>query len=87
MAHRELIPESIHDSSQHANIRAEQSHQPTRVRELGMRRFISVRQAQRFVSVHAVVSSFFNFGRHPVRAQHYRNLRMSAFDDCSKAIA
>jgi putative transposase len=31
VAHRELIPETIHDTSQYANNRAELSHQPTRV--------------------------------------------------------
>ena len=46
VAHRELIPESVHDTSQYANNRAEQSHEPTRVRERGMRRFKSVGQAQ-----------------------------------------
>jgi transposase-like protein len=35
VAHRELIPESIHDTSQYANNRAELSHQSTRVREGG----------------------------------------------------
>ena len=39
VAHWELIPESIHDTAQYANNRAEVSHQPTRVRERGMRRF------------------------------------------------
>lgn len=39
VAHRELIPDTIHDTSQYANNRAELSHQPTRVRERGMRRF------------------------------------------------
>ena len=39
VAHRELIPESIHDTTQYANNRAELSHQPTRVRERGMRCF------------------------------------------------
>jgi len=33
VAHRELIPDSIHDNEQYANNRAELSHQPTRVRE------------------------------------------------------
>ncbi len=42
VAHRELIP----DTSQYANNRAELSHQPTRVRERGMRRFKSIVQAQ-----------------------------------------
>ena len=31
VAHRELIPDTIHDTSQYANNRAELSHQPTRV--------------------------------------------------------
>ena len=35
VAHRELIPESIHDTSQYANNRAELSHQPTRARVRG----------------------------------------------------
>jgi putative transposase len=55
VAHRELIPDAIHDTSQYANNRAELSHQLTRVRERGMRRFKSTRQAQRFLSAHAVV--------------------------------
>ncbi len=55
VAHRELIPDSIHDTSQYANNRAELSHQPTRVRERGMRRFKSVVQAQRFLGVHSTV--------------------------------
>ena len=33
VAHREFIPDTIHDTSKYANNRAELSHQPTRVRE------------------------------------------------------
>lgn len=33
VAHRELIPNTIHDTSQYANNRVELSHQPTRVRD------------------------------------------------------
>jgi putative transposase len=33
VAHRELIPDTIHVTTQYANNRAEVSHQPTRVRE------------------------------------------------------
>jgi putative transposase len=55
VAHRELIPDTIHDTSQYANNRAELSRQPTRVRERGMRRFKSVGQAQRFSGVHSAV--------------------------------
>ena len=87
VAHRELMPDDIHDTSQYANNRAEQSHEPTRVRERGMRRFKSVGQAQRFLGSHAVVSYLFNLGRHKVGAQHYRDLRISAFAEWSRAVA
>ena len=78
-AHRELIPESIHDTSQYANNRAELSHQPTRARERGMRRFKSTQQAQRFLNAHAAVYNLFNLGRHLVSAKNYRIFRLRAF--------
>ena len=87
VAHRELIPETIHSTKQYENNRAEQSHEATRVRERGMRKFKSVRQAQRFLGAHAAVSNLFNLGRHLVGAQHYRDLRVSAFNEWSRAIA
>lgn len=52
-----------------------------------MRKFKSVGQAQRFVSGHAAVSNLFNLGRHLVRAQHYRDLRISASAEWSRAVA
>jgi putative transposase len=79
VAHRELIPDTIHDTSQYANNRAELSHQPTRVRERGMRRFKSITQAQRFLGVHSAVYNLFNLGRHLISASHYRLFRMRAF--------
>jgi putative transposase len=64
VAHRELIPDVIHDDSQYANNRAEQSHEATRVRERVMRgpasrKFKSTGQAQRFLGAHAAVSNLF----------------------------
>ncbi len=79
VAHRELIPDTIHDTSQYANNRAEFSHQPTRVRKRGMRRFKSIVQAQRFLGVHSAVYNLFNLGRHLISASHYRLIRMRAF--------
>jgi putative transposase len=87
VAHREVMPETIHGTSQYANNRAEQSHEVTRVRERGMRRFKSVCQAQRFVGAHAAVSNLFNLGWQPVRAEHYRNIRIGAFAEWSRAAA
>jgi putative transposase len=87
VAHRELMPDVIHSTEQYENNRAEQSHEATRVRERGMRRFKSVKQAQRFLGAHAAVSNLFNLGRHLVGAQHYRDLRISAFTDWRRAVA
>ena len=92
VAHRELMPDVLHDTSQYANNRVEQSHEPTRMRERVMRgpafrRFKSTRQARRFLGVHVAVSNLFNLARHKVSAQHYRDLRTSAFTEWSRAIA
>ena len=87
VAHRELIPDMIHSTKQYENNRAEQSHEATRVRERGMRKFKSVRQAQRFLDAHAAVSNVFNLGRHLPGAEHYRDLRISAFGEWSRAVA
>ena len=86
VAHRELIPQTIQSTQQYENNRAEKSHDATRVRERGMRKFKSIRQAQRFLGAHAAVSNLFNLGRHLVRAEHYRNFRVSAFEEWSKAV-
>jgi putative transposase len=48
VAHRELVPEAIHVNDKYANNRAEPSHEATRVRERGMRRFKSVRRLRDF---------------------------------------
>jgi putative transposase len=92
VAHRELMPDVIHDNSQYANNRAEQSHEPTRVRERVMRgaafrRFKSTGQARQFLGAHAAVSNLFNLSRHKVGATHSRNFRISAFTEWSMAVA
>jgi len=88
VAHRELVSEAIHDTSQCANNRAELSHQPIRVRERGRRRFKSTLQAQRFISVQAMVYNLFNSGRHLVSAHYCRSSRQCAFASwkCAAAI-
>jgi len=87
VAHRELIPETIHDTSQYANNRAELSHEPTRVRERGMRKLKSMQQAQRFLGAHAAVYNLFNLGRHLISAENYRYFRLRAFATWEKAVA
>jgi putative transposase len=78
-AHRTVMPSVRHVTTQHANNRAEVSHQPTRQRERQMRRFKSAAHLQRFASVHGVVQNLFRVGRHLLRAAHHRLLRAQAF--------
>ena len=52
-----------------------------------MRKFKSVGQAQRFLGFHASVHNLFNLGRHLISAEHYRDLRMSAFTEWRTAVA
>ena len=80
------MPDVIHSTKKYENNRAEQSHETARVRERGVWRFKSVGQAQRFVTVHAVVHNLFNLGRHLVKAEYYRNLRTSAFAEWSRVV-
>ena len=86
VAHREIIPETIHVTERYANNRAEQSHQPIRARERGMRRFKSVKQAQIFLKIHGAIYNLFNLGRHLICANHYRNLRIAAFAEWKRAV-
>ena len=57
-------------------------------RERGSVKFKSIRQAQRFFWEFMLLShNLFNLGRHLVGAQHYRDLRFSAFNEWSRAVA
>ena len=76
---REEIPGAVHDRTQYANNRAEVSHEPTRQRERLMRRFKSIRHAQRFLSVHGTLQNLFAIPRHLMQAKHYRTFRTKAF--------
>ena len=85
VAHRELMPATIHSTEKYANNRAELSHQPTGVRERVMRKFKSVKQAQRFLNIHAAVYNLFNLGRHLVAAETYRYFRLRSFTSWKNA--
>ena len=87
VVNHEIIPESFHSTEKYANNRAELSHQPTRVRERGMRKFKSVKQAQRFLNVHAAVYNLFNLMRHLLSADSYRFLRLCSLESWKNAAA
>jgi putative transposase len=78
------MPETIHGNDRYANNRAELSHQPTRTRERGMRRFSSPEQAQRFLGAHAVV---YSLQRHLTSASLHRLRRARAFKRWNDAAA
>jgi len=80
-AHREIFPSVVHRTGQYENNRAEASHQPTRQKERQMRRFKSIVQAQRFLSVHGPIQNLFRVGRHHLKAAHHRLFRGRAFSD------
>jgi putative transposase len=80
-AHREVMPSVAHSTEQYENNRAEVSHEPTRQRERQMRRFKSMGQAQRFLTVHGAVGNLFRLGRHLIRATHYREYRAKALSE------
>ena len=80
-AHRDVMPSIPHSTEQYENNRAEASHEPTLQRERQMRRFKSMKQAQRFLSVYGVVNNLFRLGRHLLRACHYRMFRTKAFSE------
>ena len=84
-AHREVFPSVKHRTGQYANNRAEVSHQHTREQECQMRRFKSMSQAQRFLSLHGPIQNLFRIGRHHLKAVHHRLLRDRAFANWREA--
>ncbi|MBK1660801.1 IS6 family transposase [Paracraurococcus ruber] len=79
VAHREVMPEVKHRICRYLNNRAENSHRPTRRRERQMQRFKSPKQAQRFLSSHAMIYGHFRPRRHLMTAGQYRRGRAEAF--------
>jgi putative transposase len=79
-AKSEIIPGVEHRRHKGLNNRAENSHQPTRVREKVMRRFKSAGQAQRFLSAFSMISSHFRPRRHLLTAQNYRTEMQMRFN-------
>jgi len=77
--------EGRHESGKWKNNRAENSHQPTRRRELETQRFRSVGSAQKFLSAHAAAYNVFNVLRHLFSAKNARELRTGAMEAWLKA--
>ncbi len=72
-AKAEIMPGVEHRQHKRLNNRAENSHQPTRVREKVMRRFKSAGHAQRFLTAFGIISNHFRPRRHLLTAERYRD--------------
>jgi putative transposase len=86
-AKREILPGVEHRQHKGLNNRAENSHQPTRLREKKMRRFKSARHAQRFLSAFGPISGHFQPRRHRFKAWEYRVLMQERFQVWSEVTA
>ena len=78
-AKAEVLPGVEHCQDKYQNNRAENSHQPTRLRERVMRRFKSPGHAQRFLSAFGIITSHFRVGKHRYRTSGYREVIRSRF--------
>jgi len=79
-ANRKMGLKFEHRQHKGLNNRAENSHQPTRVRKKVMRRFKSACQLQHFLSVHDQVANQFMHCRYNCDAMQKRELHIQAFD-------
>jgi putative transposase len=78
-AKAEVLPRVEHVEQKYQNNRAENSHQPTRLREKVMRRFKSAGHAQRFLSAFRIITSHFRVGRHLYSAGGHHEVLNSRF--------
>ena len=90
VVHRELMASVTHRRSKYLNNRAENSHQPTRIREQVMKRFASPGQAQRFLFAFSHIRGHFRPRRHLMSASQWRaemTDRFTVWDEITAAAA
>ena len=80
-AKKQVMKRVEHRQHKGLNNRAENSHQPTRVRERRMRRFKSPGQAQRFLSAFEPIRGHFHLKQHELSAKRYREQLRQRFED------
>jgi putative transposase len=85
-AKREILPGVEHRQHKGLNNRAENSHQPTRLREKKMRKFKSANHAQRFLSAFGPISQHFQPRRHLMSAQDYHATLQNRFQTWNELI-
>jgi putative transposase len=77
---QKILPNAEHTREKGGNNRAENSHQPTRLREAKTRGFKSMKQAQRFLGICGSVYDHFQIARHRTSANVYRILLNRNFE-------
>jgi len=80
-AKKQVMKNVEHRQHKGLNNRAENSHQPTRIRERRMRQFKSPGQAQRFLSAFGPIRGHFHPKQHHLTAQRYREQLRQRFED------
>ena len=80
-AKKQVMPSVEHRAHKGLNNRAENSHQPTRVRERRMGRFKSPGQAQRFLSAFDPIRGHFHPKQHQLSAKRYREQLRQRFEE------
>lgn len=78
-AKREVLPGVEHRQHKRLNNRAENSHQPPRLREKNRRKCKSAKHAQRFLAAFGALSQHFQPRRHRLRAREYRAILQGRF--------
>ena len=79
-AKKRVLPSVEHRQHKGLNNRAENSHQPTRIRERRMRRFKSAGQAQRLLSAFEPIRGHFHPKQHELTAKRYREQLRQRFE-------
>ncbi|MEP3328935.1 IS6 family transposase [Sedimentitalea sp.] len=77
-AKREIMPNIEHRSHNGLNNRSENSHQPTRQRERGMKKFKSPGHMRRSLSIHDPIVNLPHLPRHEMPSTDFREMRSIA---------
>ena len=80
-AKKQVMKNVEHRAHKGLNNRAENSHQPTRVRERRMRKFKSPGQAQRFLAAFGSIRDHFHPKQNQLTAQRYRKQMRQRLED------
>ncbi|MBD2080646.1 DDE-type integrase/transposase/recombinase, partial [Leptolyngbya sp. FACHB-17] len=80
-AKKQVMPSVEHRQHKGLNNRAENSHQPTRIRERRMGRFKSPGQAQRFLSAFGPLRGHFHPKQQELSAKRYREQLRQRLED------